>query len=88
MVTELMKQPQYATQSVSEMALTLFAVNKGYLDDVEVNRALAFESALKSYIKSQHGAIMDKIESEKSLDADSEKTLEAAIVEFKQSGTY
>lgn len=88
MVTELMKQPQYATQSVSEMALTLFAVNKGYLDDVEVNRALAFESALKSYIKSQHGAIMDKIESEKNLDADAEKALEAAIEEFKQSGTY
>lgn len=88
MVTELMKQPQYATQSVSEMALTLFAVNKGYLDDVEVSRALAFESALKSYIKSQHGAIMDKIESEKNLDADTEKALEAAIQEFKQSGTY
>jgi alpha-methylacyl-CoA racemase len=34
MVTELMKQAQYATLSVAEMALTLFAVNKGYLDDV------------------------------------------------------
>ena len=70
------------------MALTLFAVNKGYLDDVEVSRALAFESALKSYMKSQHSAIMDKIESEKNLDADTEKALEAAIEEFKQSGTY
>jgi F-type H+-transporting ATPase subunit alpha len=88
MVTELMKQPQYATQSVSEMALTLFAVNKGFLDDVEVNRALAFESALKKYMKSQHAAIMEKIESTKELDAATEKDLEAAIQEFKQSGTY
>ncbi len=88
MATELMKQPQYATLSISEMAITLFAVNNGYFDDVEVNRALAFESALKSYIKSQHGAIMDKIESSKAMDEDAEKQLDAAIQEFKKNGTY
>ncbi|MDQ3196995.1 MAG: F0F1 ATP synthase subunit alpha, partial [Pseudomonadota bacterium] len=38
MVTELMKQAQFSTMSVSEMAITLFAVNKGFLDDVEVTK--------------------------------------------------
>jgi len=88
MATELMKQPQYATLSVSEMALTLFAINNGYFDDVEVNRALAFESALKNYIRGQHAAILDKIEKSKELDAETEKELTAAIQEFKQNGTY
>jgi len=88
MATELMKQSQYATLSVSEMALTLFAINNGYFDDVEVKRALAFESALKSYIRNQHGAILDKIENTKELDAETEKDLTAAIKEFKQNGTY
>jgi len=88
MATELMKQPQYATLSVSEMALTLFTINNGYYDDVEVKRALAFESALKSYIRSQYGAILEKIEKSKELDAETEKQLSAAIQEFKQSGTY
>ena len=88
MATELMKQPQYATLSVSEMALTLFTINNGYYDDVEVKRALAFESALKSYIRNQHGAILEKIEKNKELDAETEKQLSAAIQEFKQSGTY
>ncbi|WP_293005934.1 F0F1 ATP synthase subunit alpha [Nitrosomonas sp.] len=88
MATELMKQSQYATLSVSEMALTLFAINNGYFDDVEVGRALAFESALKSYIRNQHGKILDNIEKTKELDAGTEKELTAAIVEFKQSGTY
>ncbi|GKS70123.1 F-type H+-transporting ATPase subunit alpha [Nitrosomonas sp. PY1] len=88
MATELMKQPQYATLSVSEMALTLFTINNGYYDDVEVKRALAFESALKSYIRSQHGAILEKIEKNKELDAETEKQLNAAIQEFKQNGTY
>jgi F-type H+/Na+-transporting ATPase subunit alpha len=88
MATELMKQPQYATLSISEMALTLHAINKGYFDDVEVNRALAFEAALKGHVKSHHGAILDKIESTKELDAETEKALDAAIQEFKQNGTY
>jgi len=88
MATELMKQSQYATLKVSEMALTLFALNKGYFDDVDIKRALAFESALKSHIRSHHGAILDKIEASKELDAETEKALEAAIQEFKQSGTY
>jgi len=88
MATELMKQSQYATLSVSEMALTLFAINNGYFDDVEVKRALAFESALKSFIRNQHGVILDKIEKTKELDADTEKDLTGAIKEFKQNGTY
>lgn len=88
MATELMKQSQFATLSVSEMALTLFALNKGYLDDVDVKRGLAFESALRSYIRSQHAAIMDKIETTKNLDEATEQALVEAIEDFKKNGTY
>src|SRR6516162_3037240 len=52
MVTELMKQPQFAPLSVADQAITLFAVNNAYYDDVPVEKALAFESALRAYIKS------------------------------------
>lgn len=88
MVTELMKQSQYATLSVSEMAITLFAVNKGYFDDVEVKRALAFESALRSFLKSKYPQIIAKITETNALDADNEKALDAAVVDFKQNGAY
>lgn len=88
MATELMKQPQYATLKVSEMALTLFALNKGYFDDVDIKRALAFESALKSHMRSHYQSVMDKIETTKELDGETEQALEAAIQEFKQNGSY
>ena len=88
MVTELMKQAQYATLSVAEMALTLFAVNKGYLDDVEVNRALVFESALRGHMRSKYSAIMDKIKTSGDLDAETEKELDVAVQDFKSSGSY
>jgi len=88
MATELMKQNQYSTQKVSEMAVTLFALNKGYFDDVELNRALAFEGALKGYIVSHHPLVLEKIESSKNLDEETEKALESAIIQFKQNGAY
>jgi F-type H+-transporting ATPase subunit alpha len=88
MVTELMKQPQYAPLSVAQMAVTLLAVNKGHFDDIEVKKALAFESALHAHLKTKHAAIMDKIESSKDLDGDTEKALNDAIVEFKKTAVY
>ncbi len=88
LVMELMKQLQYSPMSVAEMSVTLFAVNKGYFDDVEVKRVLAFEDALHSFLKSKHGAIMDTIDSTKELSADNEKALAAAIEEFKTTGVY
>ncbi len=88
MVTELMKQSQYAPMGVSEMAVTLFAVNRGYMDDVDVKRSLAFESALLSFLKGKYAAVLDKIEECKDLDADTEKQLVAAIEDFKASAAY
>ncbi|MDP2827339.1 MAG: F0F1 ATP synthase subunit alpha [Sulfuricellaceae bacterium] len=88
LVTELMKQNQYSPMSISEMALTLFAVNKGYMDDVEVKKALAFEAALMAFMKSKHNALMDTIENERDISADGEKSLAAAIEEFKASSVY
>ncbi len=88
MVTELMKQLQYAPLSVAEMAVTLFSVNKGYFDDVPVAKALAFESVLHSHLKSNNKSLMDAIESSKDLNADNEKLLSAAIEKFKATAVY
>ena len=88
LVTELMKQTQYSPMSVSEMALTLFAVNKGYLDDVEVKKALDFESALQSFMQDKYTDLMAKIESDKDMKPETEKLLSDAIVKFKESSVY
>ncbi len=88
LVTELMKQPQYSPLSVAEEALTLFSVNKGYYDDVPVEKALAFEAGLRAFIKSKYAALLQKIESSKDLDASAEKELAAAIEDFKKNGTF
>lgn len=84
-VTELMKQAQYSPLSVAEMAVSLFAVSGGYLDDVEVGKVLAFEAALLQRLKQKHADLLNKIDSSKDLDKDAEAALVAAVNEFKQN---
>jgi len=88
LVTELMKQVQYSPMSVSEMAVSLYAANGGYLDDVPVNKVLSFESALLSFLKSKYKSLMDNIESTKDLSGDDDKALAAAIQDFKATNAY
>ncbi|MBV2185412.1 MAG: F0F1 ATP synthase subunit alpha [Rhizobium sp.] len=84
-VTELMKQPQFSPLSVAEMAVSLFAANQGYLDDVDNARILPFEAALHQYMRQQHAALMDKIESTRDLDKDGEAELANAVAAFKKT---
>ena len=84
-VTELMKQQQYSPLSIAEMAVTLYAVNNGYFDDVDVARVLPFEAALHQYVKTKNADLIDKIMSSSDLDADAEKVLAASIADFKKS---
>jgi F-type H+/Na+-transporting ATPase subunit alpha len=88
MVTELMKQPQYQPLQVWEMALTLFAVNNGYFDDVEVKNALPAERAMREFMKGKYGALIDRIEQTKDLGKDDEAQLHEAIKDFKKNATY
>ena len=88
LVTELMKQAQYAPLSVSEMAFTLFAVNNGYFDDIAVNKALAAEKALHKYMASKYAELTQRIEDTKDLSKDDEAALHAAVKDFKANGSY
>jgi len=60
-VTETMKQKQYSPLSVAEMALSLFAVNEGYLDDVDVKKVVDTQDALANYARNTHKALLDRI---------------------------
>ena len=88
MVTELMKQPQYHPLQVWEMALTLFAVNSGYFDDIDVKKALAAERSMRDYVKGQYAELVGRMEEKKDLSADDEKALRSAIEDWKKNGSY
>src|SRR5215813_9478815 len=88
MVTELMKQPQYAPLQVWEMALTLFAANNGYFDDLDVKKGLAAEKSMRDYLKGKYGNLLKQMEEKKDLSADDEKALKAAVEDWKKNATF
>jgi F-type H+-transporting ATPase subunit alpha len=87
-VTELLKQPQYQPLQVWELAISLFAANNGYLDDLEVSQVLPFEKGLREYLKSSHADLVKRIEDTKELSKDDEGLLHTAVKDFKKSGAY
>ena len=87
-VTELMKQMQYQPMRVAQMAASLFAVNEGYLDDVEVNKVVDFERALQSYMASAHKELLDKINASGDYGDDIKEALHAALKDFKANNTW
>ena len=87
-VTELMKQAQYSPLSIAEMAVSLFAVNEGYLDDVPAEKVVAFEAALHAHAKANAAELMDKINATGDLNEEIESGLKALVESFKATGTY
>ena len=70
------------------MALTLFAVNEGYFDDIEVEKALDAERAMRDFAKAEHADLVDTIEKDKKYDKDIEAKLHELLKNFKQKGSY
>ena len=82
-VTELMKQKQYAPLSVAEMALSLYAVDRGYMDDIDVERIVLFEDALHKFIRDKHQDFISQISESGDWNSDIEATFKQAIEAFK-----
>ena len=81
-VTELMKQKQYAPLSLGQMALSLFAAEKGYLKGVDVNDILSFELSLLKYAKVQHSDLMAQIDSTGNYNEEIENKLKSILDDF------
>ena len=87
-VTELMKQKQYSPLSVAEMAASLFAADQGYLDDVDLDKVVDFESALHAYLRASQSELTDKINAAGDYNDEITAALRAAIEDFKATGTW
>ncbi len=87
-VMELMKQNQYSPMSVAEMAVSLYAAENGYLDDIELKKISDFESALHGYMKSEQTDLMKEINEKGDYNDDVSAKLKSALDDFKQNNTW
>ncbi|MFC2277748.1 MAG: F0F1 ATP synthase subunit alpha [Cardiobacterium hominis] len=87
-VTELMKQRQFAPMSVAEMAVSLFAAENGYLDEIPVEKIQAYEHALMQYMHSDHQELLDKVNERRAYDDEVQQGFTAALTAFKDKGAW
>ncbi len=87
-VTELTKQKQYAPLSVSEMAVSLYAAEKGFLDDLQLTDVVPFEKALHAYMNDQQANLMKQIDNKPELTADVDEALRHALQDFVKTQTW
>jgi len=87
-VTEVMKQKQYSPMSVGEMSVMLFAVNEGYMKDVELNKVADFESALLSFMASEYKELMANLDETGEYSDDVLASFKEALEKFKTTQTW
>merc|ERR1712228_1009773 len=82
-VTELMKQAQFSPMTVANMAISLFAVEKGYLDDVALKDVVSFEKDLQDFVSSSYSELLNKVNSEFKYDKEVEAQFDEVLKQFK-----
>jgi F-type H+-transporting ATPase subunit alpha len=83
--TEVLKQPEFQPLSMAEEVEILFALSRGYLDDISVDKIQEFQQEFRRFMGASHADLSEAIERDKALSEDLENQLRAAIDEFKQS---
>ena len=87
-VTELMKQKQYAPMSIADMSVSLYAAERGFLTDVEVNKVGAFVAALLAFFKRDYAELMAKINEKGDFNNDIDASIKEGIEKFKATQSW
>ena len=87
-ITELIKQKQYSPMSVAQQSLSIFAADRGYMDDIEVEKIGSFEEALHGYFTSEKADLEKSINDTGDWNDDIEKQFTEVIEQFKKTQTF
>jgi F-type H+-transporting ATPase subunit alpha len=74
--------------AVGPMAVSLYAVSEGYLDDLPLPKIIPFEAALHAHMANSYGDLMERINATGAWDKDIEATFKKALEEFKTTGSW
>ena len=87
-VMELMKQKQYSPLSVAGIAVSLYAVENGYVDDVELEKVGNFEAALHNFMHSERKQLMAQIQDKPEYTDEVASALKDSLEEFRKNHTW
>jgi F-type H+-transporting ATPase subunit alpha len=87
-ITEVLKQPLYSPMSLGDQVTILYAVTNGFLDDVPIDKVIAWEENFHRYMKARHPEIEQRINKDKEITPETREALEKAVLECKASPAH
>lgn len=84
-VMEALKQKNWAPMDMFDEIIQLFAVNRGFLDDLPLEEVNPFLTDLLRYVKGSSPEILESLNKEKAFSKDNEAALSNAIETFKKN---
>jgi F-type H+-transporting ATPase subunit alpha len=82
-IVELFKQPQYNPYAVEIEVAILFAMQKGYFDDIPVDKVKDCQAKLVEYFQTRKEDLLTEIVEKRAIDKELEEKLHGAIKDFK-----
>ena len=87
-VMEVLKQKQYVPMDVASQAVSLYAVDRGYLDDLELTQVGPFEEAMQSHMAANQADLMKGINDSPELTDELDRKLKDALDDFKANHSW
>jgi F-type H+-transporting ATPase subunit alpha len=81
---EVLKQPQYRPMPVEQQVMILYAVTRGFLDDVRVEEIREWEEGFHEFMRASRPEVGRAIRETRDLGEETERALAAAIEEYRR----
>ncbi len=85
---EILKQKQYVPMDVASQAVSLYAVDRGYVDDLELTKVGQFEEAMQAHMGANHAELMKSINDSPELTDEVDQKLKEALDDFKANHSW
>jgi F-type H+-transporting ATPase subunit alpha len=86
--TEVMKQKQYSPLTIAEIAISLFAVDNGFVDDIDLKKVVNFEHELHAYFRQNYQELLNNINQNPDYNDQVASQLRDVLTQFKQTQTW
>jgi F-type H+/Na+-transporting ATPase subunit alpha len=81
-LTELLKQAQFSPMPFEEQVVSIYAGTNGFLDAVPVSRVNEYEAAMLSYMRAEHGSVLEGIRTSQKFEGEVADKTKAALEAF------
>lgn len=82
---EILKQGQYRPMDVEDQIFILYALTRGYLDDIEINKLQRFEKEYLEFIHSTGTDMLEELKKTKDISKELEEKIISITERFKKS---